>query len=188
MAETLAREIEARDIERIHSILASTFGQSDYISLSRLGGMTNRTYKITRQNGRSYVVRIPGDGTEALINRAYEETSTELAVKLGIDSDLLHFSNNGEKVMSFIDGAQDVDETMMQSGDLLQKAASVFRTLHTCGEDTGVPFDVDEMIELYLQVIKANKVFVYEDFDEIRAIAMSTTSVRVGHQQPTVAG
>ena len=104
MAETLAREIEARDIERIHSILASTFGQSDYISLSRLGGMTNRTYKITRQDGHSYVVRIPGDGTEALINRAYEKTSTELAVKLGIDSELLHFSNNGEKVMSFIDG------------------------------------------------------------------------------------
>lgn len=176
MAETLAREIEARDIERVHSILASTFGQSDYISLSRLGGMTNRTYKITRQDGHSCVVRIPGDGTEALINRAYEKTSTELAVKLGIDSDLLHFSTIGEKVMSFIDGAREVDETMMQSEDLLQKAASVFRTLHTCGEDTGVPFDVDEMIELYLQVIKANKVSVYEDFDEIRAIAMSSTN------------
>lgn len=176
MAETLAREIEARDIEHIHNILASTFGQSDYISISRLGGMTNRTYKITRRDGHSYVVRIPGDGTEALINRAYEKTSTELAVKLGIDSDLLYFSETGEKVMSFIDGAQDVNEEMMHSEIILQKAAFVFRTLHTCGEDTEVPFDVDEMIELYLQVIKANKISVYEDFDEIRAIAMTTTS------------
>jgi len=55
--------------------------------------MTNRSYKRIRKNGQAYLVRIPGEGTEPLINRKNEHISTELACKLDIDSELLYFAN-----------------------------------------------------------------------------------------------
>ncbi len=98
----MKREIEQVDLPKLSDLLTLVFGNAEYTDIQRLGGMTNHSYKITRHDGQEYLVRIPGDGTEEMINRLDERKSTELGCKLGIDSELLYFGDNGRKVMRFM--------------------------------------------------------------------------------------
>lgn len=164
----LIRKIEELDLLKISQILDNLFSDHTYSNVERLGGMTNRSYKVTRKNGEEYLIRIPGEGTEKLINREDEHKSTELACKLGIDSPLLYFGDDGIKVMKFISEAQEITEETMRTKSIIQKAALILHKLHTCGEDTGVHFEVFEMAISYENIIKAHGVKFYTDYNEVK--------------------
>jgi len=167
MAE-LIRQIEEKDIPLVKEILYKVFSDDNYNDILRLGGMTNHSYKVTRNDGEEYVVRIPGEGTEELINRFDERKSTELACRLGIDSELLYFGDDGAKVMRFICDPQPISEGIMQKKENLVQAAAIFRKLHTCGIDTGVRFEVFEMVDLYERLIRKENVAVYDDYEDVK--------------------
>ena len=164
----LKREIEAADLPKLHELLKTVFGSEEWKTVQRLGGMTNHSYKITREDGRGYLVRIPGDGTEEMINRRDEKKSTELACKLNIDSPLLHFSDDGRKVMEFIHNPQPMTEEVMKRTENLKQAAEIFHRLHTCGVDTGVRFEVFEMAALYEKIIREGGVKLYDDYESVK--------------------
>ena len=164
----LIRQIEEKDIPLVKEILYKVFSDDNYNDILRLGGMTNHSYKVTRNDGEEYVVRIPGEGTEELINRFDERKSTELACRLGIDSELLYFGDDGAKVMRFICDPQPISEGIMQKRENLVQAAAIFRKLHTCGVDTGVRFEVFEMVDLYERLIRKENVVVYDDYEDVK--------------------
>ena len=164
----LIRQIEEKDIPLVKEILYKVFSDDNYNDILRLGGMTNHSYKVTRNDGEEYVVRIPGEGTEELINRFDERKSTELACRLGIDSELLYFGDDGAKVMRFICDPQPISEGIMQKKENLVQAAAIFRKLHTCGIDTGVRFEVFEMVDLYERLIRKENVAVYDDYEDVK--------------------
>lgn len=168
----LVREIEEADLPQLEDLLAKVFGDPAYTAIERLGGMTNHSYKITRADGQEYLCRIPGEGTEEMINRADERKSTELACRLGIDAELLYFGDDGRKVMRFI--ADPVPTTLeaMRAPENLTQAAAIFRRLHGCGEDTGVRFEVFEMAALYERIIREGGVALYDDYDEVKQAVM----------------
>ena len=171
MAE-LVREIEAVDIPKLRELMKLVFGDEEWKDICRLGGMTNHSYKITRNDGEEYLVRIPGDGTEEMINRLDERKSTELGCRLGIDSPLLFFGDDGRKVMKFIHDPQEMNEEVMKKMENLRQAAAIFHKLHTCGEDTGVRFEVFEMADLYERIIRDGGVAFYEDYEEVKQTVM----------------
>lgn len=171
MAE-LVRAIEAEDLPKVKALLETVFKSGEYSDIQRLGGMTNHSYKVTRADGEKYLVRLPGEGTEELINRQDEKKSTELACKLGIDSELLYFGDDGKKVMKFIPDPQPMDERVMKREENLRQAAQIFRRLHTCGEDTGVRFEVFEMAEAYKKIIRDNHVALYSDYEDVTKTIM----------------
>ncbi len=168
----LVREIEAVDIPKLHELMKLVFNDSEWIDIQRLGGMTNHSYKITREDGEEYLVRIPGDGTEEMINRLDERKSTELGCNLGIDSPLLYFGDDGRKVMKFIKDPQPMSEEVMRKRENLVQAAEIFHKLHTCGVDTGVRFEVFEMADLYEKIITDGGVAFYDDYDEVKLTVM----------------
>ena len=171
MAE-LVREIESVDIPKLKELMKMVFGDDEWKDIQRLGGMTNHSYKITRNDGEEYLVRIPGDATEEMINRMDERKSTELGCKLGIDSPLLYFGDDGRKVMKFIHDPQEMNEDVMKRPENLKQAAAIFHKLHTCGEDTGVRFDVFEMADLYEKIIRDGGVAFYEDYENVKQTVM----------------
>ena len=172
MAE-LVREIVEEDIPELKKMLKEVFGNDDYSHIERLGGMTNHSYKVTRNDNQEYLVRIPGDGTEEMINRLDERKSTELACALEIDSKLLYFTDDGRKIMNFIYNPQPMNEKVMQKSENIKQAAEIFRKLHTCGVDTGVRFEVFEMADLYEKIIKNGGVKLYDDYEEVKNTVMS---------------
>ncbi len=171
MAE-LIREIEAADIPQLHDLMKLVFGDGAWKAIERLGGMTNHSYKITRADGQEYLVRIPGEGTEEMINRPDERKSTELACRLGIDAPLLYFGDDGRKVMRFIHNPRPMSEEVMRRKENLLQAAAIFHKLHNCGEDTGVRFEVFEMAALYEKIIRDGGVAFYDDYEAVKNTVM----------------
>lgn len=171
MAE-LVREIIEDDLPVVKELLAKANKEKEYAKIERLGGMTNHSYKVTMNNGEELLVRIPGEGTEKMINRLDERKSTELACKLGIDSELLYFGDEGTKVMKFIHDPQAIDANIMKQPKIINQAAEIFHRLHTSGVDTGVRFEVFEMAELYEKIIKDGGVAFYDDYEEVKKTVM----------------
>ena len=170
MAE-LVREIEKEDIPKIKTALKNVH-RVGISRINRLGGMTNHSYNVTLETGEELLVRIPGEGTEEMINRGDEYKSTKLACDLKIDSELLYFGDDGPKIMKFIHDPQPMNEAVMKKTEILHQAAEIFHRLHTCGVDTGVRFEVFEMAELYEKIIREGGVAFYDDYDEVKQTVM----------------
>lgn len=186
MAE-LVREIEEEDIPKLQALLKEVFGDGGFADIERLGGMMNHSYKITRTDGEEYLCRIPGEGTDDMINRADERKSTELACRLGIDTELLHFDDEGRKVMRFVRDPRPMSLEVMRQPESIKQAAAIFRTLHSCGEDTGVPFEVFDMAALYEKLIVEGGVAFYDDYDEVKQTVMDIkAAVDAGGVAPKV--
>ena len=74
--------------------------------------------------------------------------------------------------MKFIPDPQPMDESVMKREENLRQAAQIFRRLHTCGEDTGVRFEVFEMAEAYKKIIRDNHVALYSDYEDVTKTIM----------------
>ena len=172
MAE-LIRKIEEQDLPELHNLMREVFGNGEWEDIERLGGMTNHSYKIIRKDGQEYLARIPGEGTEEMIDRLDERKSTQLACELGIDSPLLYFSDDGRKVMKFIHDPKPMNEEVMRRRENLLQAAKIFHKLHACGIDTGVRFEVFEMAGLYEKIIRDGNVELYPDYEEVKKTIMT---------------
>ena len=148
----------------IRKALKKVLGDVNCICVERMGGLTNRTYKIELESGEIYVVRIPGEGTEELICRADEKVSTQLACELGIDAPMLYFGEDGTKVTKYISGAQTLTADKLRQKEIIIQIARIFNTLHCSSCNTGVPFEVFDMALSYEKIIQNNHVVLYEDY------------------------
>src|SRR6516162_511600 len=74
------------------------------IATERLGGLTNRNYKITVPGGR-YVLRIPGEKTGDYINRSVEAHNAKAAAAAGVNAQVLFFDeSDGLMLCRYLDG------------------------------------------------------------------------------------
>ena len=168
----MAKEILTEDIPKIKELLAKVLGDSDYAEIARMGGLTNHTYKITMKNGEEYVVRIPGEGTEEMIVRSDEMKSTKLACELGVDAQMLYFGEDGSKVTRYIPNAITMSAELLHDPRHIAQVAEIFRKMHACGADTGVPFEVFEMAESYEKIIFDKNVPMFDDYAGTKAEVM----------------
>ena len=65
------REIINHDIKKIQKLSLKILKDDQFQSIERLGGMTNHSYHV-RTAKHDLVFRLPGDGTEGIINRENE--------------------------------------------------------------------------------------------------------------------
>ena len=161
---TMRNKILTEDIPKVKQLLADIFGTGDYENIARMGGLTNHTYKVTLSGGDEYIVRIPGEGTEEMIVRSDELTSTKLACELKIDADLLYFGRDGSKVTRFIPNAVTMSSDLLRQPKHIEQVAEILNKLHTCGADTGVPFDVFDMAAEYEKIIVSKNIPLYDDY------------------------
>lgn len=161
--------IQNEDIPKINELIRNVLGTVSVKGTERMGGLTNHTYAVTLDDGRRFVVRIPGEGTEEMINRRDEMISTSLASRLGIDSEVLYFGDDGSKVTKYIDDALTMSKETLKNLENIRRVADIFRTLHNCGEDTGVPFEVFDMADSYEKIIRNKNVALYDDYESVKA-------------------
>ena len=163
----MGRIVESH-ISNIFMLLRKTAGNSDCTLIERMGGLTNHTYHVELEDGRALVVRIPGDGTEEMINRNDEKISTTLACKLDIDAQMLYFGEDGSKVTEYLPDAVTMSAEAFRNEDRVKEAAALFRRIHECGEDTGVPFEVFDMAASYEKIIREMNVPMPDDYEQRR--------------------
>ena len=74
--------------------------------------MTNRNFKVTLSQ-ENYVLRIPGNGTEGMVERRNEEINTLLSYRLGISPEIFYFNETtGIKLAQFIEGAETLNSAI----------------------------------------------------------------------------
>ncbi|MBQ7161222.1 MAG: phosphotransferase family protein [Clostridia bacterium] len=160
------KKIVEQDVPRIKELLKKVLGADGYRSVERMGGLTNHTYHVTLADGRQYAVRIPGEGTEEMIVRSDEKISTELACRLGVDAKMLYFGDDGSKVTEFIPNAVTMSAEAFHNRDRVRALTAIYRTIHNCKEDTGVPFEVFDMAASYEKIINDMNVPMFADYGE----------------------
>ena len=168
----MSGEIIKGDIQKIKELTLKVLGTDDFKELSRMGGLTNHTYKVTLCNGGEYVVRIPGEGTEEMIVRSDEMKSTKLACDLGVDAKMLYFGENGAKVTEYIKNAVTMSAETLKEPEHIRQMAEIFKRMHSCGVDTGVLFEVFCMAEGYEKIISDKNVSMFDDYDTVKAEVM----------------
>ena len=142
-------------------------------NLEKLGGMTNDNFKV-RINNKDYVARVPGLGTEKIINRMTEKTNSSIAYKVGLDSRTIYFNElTGFKIVEFIENAETLNPTTAKREDNMELIAGVLKTLHTCQEKFKEDFDPFVGTEYYEQVLLDANGKLFDDYLELKEIFMT---------------
>src|SRR5688572_26401984 len=101
------------------------------VAIERLGGMTNRNFRVRTADGQLLAVRLPGAGSAAYIDRAAERHNAERAAALGLNCPLIRIDADGTMVSHFMDGAVLSPERLQGDRAVLSRAARLLRRVHT---------------------------------------------------------
>lgn len=109
-------------------------------------GMTNRSFRF-RCNRDRYIMRIPGEGTEKLINRNEEAEVYKKIAGKGICDDIIYINEkNGYKITKYIENARNCDAMNM---DDVKKCMEKLREFHMNELKVQHRFDIFGQIDFY---------------------------------------
>ncbi len=132
-------------------------------------GMTNRSFLFTCKN-KKYIMRIPGEGTDQLINRQQEaEVYHEIDHK-NICDDIAYINpQNGYKITEFLEGARTCDP--MNEEDV-RKCMKCLRDFHELGLKVAHEFDIFGQMEFY-ETLWDGMASVYKDYKKTKENVLS---------------
>ena len=118
------------------------------VAWTRLGGLTNLVYRL-EAGGETYVLRIPGEGTEDYIDRAVEAHNARVAAEAGVSAELLFAdAADGLLLMRHLDGTTTMTpESFRETPGAPARAARAFKQLHDCGQAFEFRFELFAMID-----------------------------------------
>ncbi|MDO5127021.1 MAG: NTP transferase domain-containing protein [Eubacteriales bacterium] len=123
-------------------------------------GMTNRSFSFVCR-GKKYIMRIPGEGTEQLINRKQEAKVYQVIAGKGLCDDPVYINaENGYKLTAFLDGVRVCDADDPED---LKKCMTMLRSFHDMKLSVGHTFDIFGQMEFY-ETLWNGKPSVYDDY------------------------
>lgn len=140
--------------------------ESDIVNIHCLkSGMTNKSF-VFSVHGESYIFRIPGKGTETLVNRKEEKTVCEAIADLNLSEEILYFNGDtGQKIARFYEGSRNA---VSDSSDDIQSCMSLLRRFHEADLKTEHSFDIRERIEFYEKLCKDADGITFTDYEEVK--------------------
>lgn len=141
-------KVNKKDIHNIHTLKK---------------GMTNRSFIFTVNNKR-YIMRIPGEGTDKLIDRKEEYDVYQRVKKEPYTETILYLnSDSGYKISEFLENTRNSDANNIQD---VKKSMSVLRKFHNQNYQVDHTFDLWKQIDFYENLRKAAS--AYRDYEEIK--------------------
>lgn len=123
-------------------------------------GMTNRSFMFTAKNKR-YIMRIPGEGTNKMINRRQEAMVYDTIKGKNICDEVAYINpDNGYKITRFIENARTCDPNSI---DDVKRCIEKMRWFHNMNLQVSNSFDIYRQIEFYQSLWQHDKSF-YEDY------------------------
>lgn len=131
------------------------------------GGITNLNFKI-EADGRAYVIRLAGEGTDQLgIKRDVEHAANKAAGELGIVPEIMYFIEpEGYIVTRFVNGKRIMPEDIVKP-DYLARVAQKLRLFHRNAPKLEGKFDVFRRVEMLTKVSKSRGAKFPNDWDFI---------------------
>jgi thiamine kinase-like enzyme len=162
--------VEAAEREEITRVLAGIPGLAvaNDLAVERIGGLTNRNYKITLGPER-YVLRLAGAGTSEYIDRTAEAHNARVAAAAGVNAQVLHFQiANGTMLARYIDDSLTMSEAAFKDLGRVERAARAFRRMHRFHEPFTGRFDVFAQIDEYLALLRRNDARIPEGYEALQ--------------------
>jgi len=149
-------------IETIRNVFNVT--ENEIVGIKTLkAGMTNRSF-VFSVKGKSYIFRLPGEGTEYLINRKREQKVYAAIKNLGISDEVAFFDENtGYKITVFFEGARN---TCAQNPEDLELSMEVLRKFHQSCLQVEHSFDIDMEISRYYVLCNERNAIRFADNEE----------------------
>lgn len=128
-------------------------------------GMTNKSF-LFQLNNRHYICRIPGPGTELLINRTQESNVYKTIQPLGISEKIIYMDGkNGYKIAEYYEGARNA---CADNKEDIEACMEILRRLHRSGLVVDHEFDIWERILFYEQLCMSHGGPLFEDYNKVR--------------------
>ncbi|MDD6790446.1 MAG: NTP transferase domain-containing protein [Lachnospira sp.] len=128
-------------------------------------GMTNRSFLFAVGSDR-YIMRIPGEGTDQLIDRKQETAVYQAIRNHGLCDDPVYINpQNGYKITKFLNGVRNCDPT---EEDDLKRCMKLLRNFHDMKLKVGHTFDLFGQMELY-QSLWQGTPSMYPDYKTTKA-------------------
>ncbi len=145
-------------------------GISDIVMLKK--GMTNKSFKFSA-DGQEYIMRVPGEGTDRLINRKHEADVYKAIAGLGLcDTPVFFDAQNGFKITKYLHSVRSCDSKSFMDLVLCMEKLRDFHRLHIV-----VPheFDIISQINFYEKLWKGWP-SSFPDYQVTKDHALSLTS------------
>lgn len=141
-------KVNKKDIHNIHTLKK---------------GMTNRSFIFTVNNKR-YIMRIPGEGTDKLIDRKEEYDVYQRVKKEPYTETILYLNpDSGYKISEFLENTRNSDANNIQD---VKESMNVLRKFHSQNYQVDHTFDIWKQIDFYESLRKTAS--AYRDYEEIK--------------------
>jgi thiamine kinase-like enzyme len=147
----------------------------------RMGGLTNRVYRIG-----DLVLRLPGRGTEAYIDRTAEAISARAAAAAGVSPEVIHADPaTGVMVTRFIAGTETMSPAAFRSRKgSPARAGQAFARLHASGAAFPARFELFAMIDDYLGHLTRKDVALPQGYHQVLDEAQSIRAALAARPLP----
>lgn len=130
--------------------------------MNEIFSMTNTT-KLVNLDGTDYIIRIPGKGTDKLVNRQEEHIIYKLISKYRLSDEVLYFDEvSGLKITRYI---CDCHNCNPQNIHEVTTAMNTIRHLHLMNIHVNFEFNLKQKIEFYENLMQKS---LYDDYEETK--------------------
>lgn len=174
----LCRKENPYDRDNLLMHLAEIFPHDDISKaiITQIGGMSNKNFRV-EINGNSYVLRVPGNGSEGMVDRAYEEFNSIEGSKMGINPPVRYFNaKTGIKLVDYVENAETLNAATIQRHENMKKIAMIYRHLHHSHVRLKNEFNVFREIEKYDMLMEKAGATMYEGWEKTREQVMALES------------
>ena len=128
-------------------------------------GMTNKSF-LFRTGDHHCICRIPGPGTELLINREQEKEVYDAVRPLGITEHVLYLNpKTGYKISEYYENTHNASA---DNWDDMKTCMDMVRKLHEAGLKVGHSFNIRERISFYEKLCLEHGGIPFEDYSQVR--------------------
>ena len=163
-----SNQLNSDAIKTIESILSCNSSEIKNIQILKKG-MTNRSFLFECKN-QKYIMRIPGQGTDNLINRKQEAEVYSSISKINIcDAPVYINPENGYKITRFLENVRSCNSDDVND---LTKCMELLRKFHNAKLTVRHEFNIFEKIEFY-ESLWEGQPSVYRDYQNVKMNVLS---------------
>ena len=141
--------------------------------ITKIGGMSNKNFRVDYA-GKSYVLRVPGNGSEGMVERSNEEFNASEGSRLGVNPVTYYFNSlTGVKLTEYVENAETLSGATIQRPDNMVKVADIYKRIHGAHIRLRNEFNIFKEIIKYERLMHVAGAVMYEGWEEVRSSVMS---------------
>lgn len=167
--KTIVKKMKKREsaMNRLSTTFEHIFDNEKILLMEDAGGLTNNNY-IVKTDKEEYVMRLPGAGSNELVNRINEKNNILATQSLDINVPTYYFNeDSGVKITKRIKNCVTLTSEMSQYPYYIQKMVNIFHKLHRSGITLKNEFNFTNEYKKYEKLVQSNGAF-FENYEEVK--------------------